>query len=268
MSRSFYVYELWNPLTNEVFYVGKGTNYGKGYRRLAEHIKDTRYYKAGKFKQNYKYNTIAKIMDAGMLPTIKVVFESENEQLAIEEEKRRILDYGRKDIGTGILVNHTNGGEGMTGFRHSQEHIERLKNDNPGGKSVAKALIGICCHTFKATEYESCQQASVLLTGDSTSKGNIHFAAKTKKRTTLGRFWRFKLEYDPNENFATLNDYRTDNSNRASKEILQTDIDGNFVKAWKSASDVCRHYGVHVSTLQRHLKNHSQWNGYFWSKNG
>ena len=75
-SKSFYVYELWNPLTNTVFYVGKGTKSHAGYRRLAEHLKDTRYYKSGKVRKTHKFTTIAKILDAGMLPEIKVVYET------------------------------------------------------------------------------------------------------------------------------------------------------------------------------------------------
>lgn len=69
------------------------------------------------------------------------------EEDAIKHEIYMIFVFGRKDLGTGILRNLTNGGEGMSGYKHSEEFIERMKINNPSkdprvSKIKSKKLSG------------------------------------------------------------------------------------------------------------------------------
>jgi len=59
----------------------------------------------------------------------RIVFVQENmeERAALDLEVKLIAHYGRKDIGTGILRNVTDGGEGSSGYRHTPEAREKIR---------------------------------------------------------------------------------------------------------------------------------------------
>ena len=47
---------------------------------------------------------------------------------SIKHEVYMIAVYGRKDLGTGILINLTNGGEGMQGHKQTPAHSKKISN--------------------------------------------------------------------------------------------------------------------------------------------
>jgi len=59
---------------------------------------------------------------------IKMLAESISENEAHNLEKELIGKYGRKDLGTGILYNRTNGGEGSSGRILRKESIQKIRD--------------------------------------------------------------------------------------------------------------------------------------------
>jgi hypothetical protein len=55
---------------------------------------------------------------------ILILHEGLSEQLAFSYEEKLILFYGRKDLGTGLLRNMTNGGEGTAGWIPTEQWIK------------------------------------------------------------------------------------------------------------------------------------------------
>lgn len=66
----------------------------------------------------------------------KIIFLHENlsEDQAKDLEIQEIARYGRKDLGTGILTNLTNGGEGVSGMIHSEE-TKKIMSEKKSGEN-------------------------------------------------------------------------------------------------------------------------------------
>jgi hypothetical protein len=103
MDTDFYVYGYLRAKDNTLYYVGKGKD-DRAFVRKGRNIKPPR-------DKN------------------KIVFLRKNltEEKAFEWEKFYIKHYGRKDIGTGILRNRTDGGEGMS--NPGEETRQKLKKN-------------------------------------------------------------------------------------------------------------------------------------------
>lgn len=93
----FYVYIYYHPQTKQPFYVGKGS--GDRYKKHLTETKNT--------TENYKkWAYIQGLRNLGLEPIIEKVFNTDNEELAYDEEERLIRHYGRQGIDKGgILTN-------------------------------------------------------------------------------------------------------------------------------------------------------------------
>lgn len=96
MGNSYYIYTHINLSNDEVFYIGKGSK-----RRAYNKRNRSEYWNNIVSKHGYD---------------ILLIEEDLSEEKAFELEKYYINKFGRRDIGNGTLVNHTNGGDGTTGF--------------------------------------------------------------------------------------------------------------------------------------------------------
>jgi hypothetical protein len=102
-------------------------------------------YYIGKGKRNRAYSS-DKMVDLPSKDRIKIVLKNLTEEQAFCNEKDFIDYYGRLDINTGILENRTSGGEGSTGFRHTEEWKKKLRTEsnfitnNPGKNKSEETL--------------------------------------------------------------------------------------------------------------------------------
>jgi hypothetical protein len=105
---------------NEVFYIG----IGKGDRAYQD-----------KSRSQF-WNRVANKTDY----RVDVLFDDLTWEEACEKEKEFIALYGRRDIGTGTLVNLTDGGEGALGYKHTKKSKELISLGRKGLPSKRKGI--------------------------------------------------------------------------------------------------------------------------------
>jgi hypothetical protein len=105
------VYQHRRKDTNKIFYIGIGKDIKRAYS-----------------KRNRNKHWLNIVNKFGY--EIDILFENIKYEDACRIEYELIIAYGRIDLGTGILVNLTDGGKGSINFKHSKETINKISGEN------------------------------------------------------------------------------------------------------------------------------------------
>lgn len=127
---NFYVYQLRVEDEEQPFYIGKSFI---GSKRLVEHFSESR--GRGAKSKFMKSRKIQKAWREGKLVLEEKLAMVETEKMAHTLEVELIKKYGRRDIGTGILCNHTDGGEGIVGQVIGLETRKKMSEAKMGNKT-------------------------------------------------------------------------------------------------------------------------------------
>ena len=129
--RNFYVYRLRLETSDAPFYIGKGTGL-----RMDVHFRPS-----SLKKKSHKNHIIRKAIADGVKVLKEIIRDELTEQEAFALEVELIAAYGRIDRGTGILANHTDGGDGTSGVIHvrDEQYRENVRRSRIGKKSAPES---------------------------------------------------------------------------------------------------------------------------------
>lgn len=276
--KSFYVYLILDPRNFYIpFYVGKG----RGAR-----IKGTLYTK----NNNIKRNTIRKIREAGYEPVVSIWKDGLTESEAFALEAALIARFGRRANGTGILANLTDGGGGTSGYNHSassrnkmsasqkkrvqeygprlhsEEHKQRLRENNPGGKATARPVLQIASDGTVIREWPSSRTAGETL---GTTYANIANQSKDGSiRQVAGFWWRWSDSKEIVEN-KLITVQELDKQRKRPKQIkslIQKNLDGEIAIIWSSYQEAADVLGLKYPALWAATKFGRTYAGYLWER--
>jgi len=116
----FYVYVYLDPRPGkglQPIYVGKGT----------VDLDRASYHWERRCVNPFLQKVLDKIRAAGLVPQITIAAYMEDEEEAFAMERDLIVQYGRRDLRTGSLCNLTDGGQGVSGLKYSEERLRKAR---------------------------------------------------------------------------------------------------------------------------------------------
>jgi hypothetical protein len=188
--------------------------------------------------------------------TVEIVLDNCTKQEAFSEEIRLIKLYGRQDIETGILVNHTDGGDGRIG---SSEEIKKKCGEKNIGRKWTEEQREKILEKRKNSLPDSIE---TRLKKSLASKGKPKSKEHVEK---LKRNSNFQKGYTPhNKGKFHSEDSKKKMSISSGKKVI------NFitVKIYNSAKEVAEETGMNYSTLidqlsgRRNIKNKTNFRYY------
>ncbi len=127
MEKQFYAY-MWLRENGTPYYVGKGSG-------------DRAFTSRG--HTCHKPKNVSRI----------VILNRGSEDEAFETEKELIMNWGRKDLGTGCLRNRTDGGDGVSGILLTKEH--QVTAGKAAGRLAVEKKLGIFSSDYSIEQRHS-----------------------------------------------------------------------------------------------------------------
>ncbi len=101
-------------------------------------------------------NKFNKIKKSGLEPIIIKLYKNLSEEESLKKEIELIDEIGRLDLGNGPLLNMTDGGDGVSGYKHKEETKKKLRKNYQDIKKEFERRD--CILLTKESEYKDSKQ--------------------------------------------------------------------------------------------------------------
>jgi len=167
---TYYVYGHFIPGEDTPFYIGKGT--GRRYKKTDNRNKWWKH-----IAEKYGYES-------------RILQEGLTDEEACKLEKQLIVQYGRRDLNTGVLVNLTDGGETSQGYKLTDEQkLQRGKNSKRMWAEKSKEER----HIIRMTDWQTRSDEQKEVHKENTKKNRKYVPlsedTKRKIRESLKEKW-------------------------------------------------------------------------------
>jgi hypothetical protein len=255
----YYAYEHYKKDTDQIFYVGIGKIEEGKYQRAYSLAKRNPHWHATAKKYGFDY---------------KIVFESESREEVCNKEIELILKYGRKDLGTGHLVNKTTGGEKT--FKMSKDTIlkiletkrkngsmeiisqrarERMLTNNPWKGKTHDGFNKKEVYQYEAStgvfveKYKSIKSATGAM--GFSSDNVIGKCLRGENQTGGGYIWYYEYQGEK------VDRIRRGIAKDQLQPVIEVDQYGNIINEWECISDAALAAGVTPSAVSQAIRKNS-----------
>lgn len=226
-----YLYRHIRLDTNEPFYIGIGSDEDGKYERS---------------RASWGRNKIWKRIVNKVSYRVDIIQDNLTWDEACTKEIEFIKLYGRRDLGLGPLVNLTDGGDGLVGYKRS----EKLNKDALLYKAIPVFQYDLDGNFIK--EWNSSAQASNELNLD---RGHVCAVLKNKKLTVKGFIFKYE-KFDKIEPPLLIRNH----------PISQYSKENIFIKKWNSMVEAQK--TLNINNISKVLNNKAKFAGGFrWKRN-
>lgn len=230
-----YIYILVGD-NDEIRYVGK-TMYPN--QRLYSHIKESK-----GVKNNHKINWIKKLLSENKKPKMVLIDEVDGDWQFWEKYWiDQIKSWGFK------LTNQTSGGEGLSGYKHRDDSISKMKQkfiENPN--------------------YNKCLNKDIIISKEELYQKYILENLSMPKLSKLFGCSEATIFRNLKENNISKDkDVWRDQLSTNQKVVLQYDLSGNFIREFDSVISISDEYGYNSGNIASCCRGVAiSANGYIW----
>lgn len=243
----FYVYQLRASDEEQPFYIGKSFI---GSKRFIEHLSEAR--NGGKRMKDQK---ITSVLSRGAEVLEEILFTFGAEAEANDKECELIALFGRRDNRTGMLTNHTAGGEGAMGYKHTEETRRIMSEKKKGNKiNVGRARPDmterfskpVTAFTFEGQvvgHYSSSREAADDLGVPFVSISDVVTGKVQTAKSDTGIKYQFK--------YGTIVDsIESPTYNRGKGKVIQLTLDGDVVAVYDNAKHASEATGIAPQSIR------------------